>query len=72
MRRMKKMYTTKTLGEWGAELKKLNKAIAYLNEEYKTIQGVENKETVLATLKCVERRCDFIADTLITIEIPEL
>ncbi len=66
------MNTTKTLGEWGAELKKLNKAIAYLDEEYKTIQGVENKETVLTALKCVERRADFIADTLVMIEVPEL
>lgn len=66
------MNTTKTLGEWGAELKKLNKAIAYLDEEYKAISGVENKEMVLAALKCVERRAGFIADTLVTIEVPEL
>ena len=38
----------------------------------KTIQGVENKETVLTALKCVERRADFIADTLVMIEVPEL
>lgn len=66
------MNTTKTLGEWGVELKRLNKAIAYLNEKCETIQGVENKEALLTALKCVERRCDFIADTLITIKIPEL
>lgn len=66
------MDTTKTLGEWGAELKKLNKAIVYLNEEYKTIQGIENKEIVLTALKCVERRADFIADTLVMIGVPEL
>ena len=29
------MNTTKTLGEWGEDYKKLNKTIAYLNEEYK-------------------------------------
>ena len=28
------MNTTKTLGEWGAELKKLNKAITYLDGVY--------------------------------------
>lgn len=66
------MNTIKTLGEWGVELKKLNKAIEYLDEKYKAIPGVENKETVLTALKCVERRCDFIADTLVMIEIPEL
>lgn len=66
------MNTTKTLGEWGAELKKLNKAIAYLDEEYKTIQRIENKEIVLTALRCVERRADFIADMLVTIEVPEL
>lgn len=66
------MNTTKTLGEWRAELKKLNKAIAYLNEEHKTIQGVKNKEMILTALKCVERRADFIADTLVMIEVPEL
>ena len=56
----------------GSRIKRLNKAIAYLNEKYETIQGVENKKVLLTALKCVERRCDFIADTLITIEIPEL
>lgn len=66
------MNTTKTVGEWGAELKRLNKAIIYLDEEYKTIQGVENKETILTALKCVERRANFIADTLVTIEVSEL
>lgn len=66
------MNTTKTLGEWGAELKKLNKAIEYLDEKYKAIPGVENKEMVLTALKCVERRADFIADTLVMIEVPEL
>lgn len=66
------MNTTKTLGEWGAELKKLNKAIAYLNEEYKAIPGTENKEIVLTALKCVEKRHDIIVDTLIEIEVPDI
>ena len=66
------MNTTKTLGEWGAELKRLNKAIAYLNEVYKAIPGAENKETVLTALRCVEKRHDIIVDTLIEIEVPEL
>lgn len=66
------MNTTKTLGEWGAELKKINKAIAYLNEKYETIQGVENKEVLLTALKCVEKRHDFIVNTLVEIEVPEL
>ena len=66
------MNTTKTLGEWGAELKRLNKAIAYLREEYKAIPEAENKETVLTALKCVERRHNFIVDTLITIEVPDI
>ena len=66
------MNTTKTLGEWGAELKKLNKTIAYLNEEYKTIQGIENKETVLTALKCVEKRHDIIVEALIEIEVPDI
>lgn len=66
------MNTTKTLGEWGVELKRLNKAIAYLNEEYKTIQGIKNKETVLTALKCVEKRHDIIVDTLIEIEVPDI
>lgn len=66
------MNTTKTLGEWGAELKRLNKAIAYLNEEYKAISGAENKETVLTALRCVEQRHDFIVDTLIAIEVPDI
>lgn len=66
------MNTTKTLGEWGVELKKINKAIAYLREEYETIQGVENKETVLTALKCVEKRHDIIVDTLVEIEVPDI
>lgn len=66
------MNTTKTLGEWGAELKKINKTIAYLNEKYETIQGVENKEVLLTALKCVEKRHDFIVNTLVEIEVPEL
>lgn len=66
------MNTTKTLGEWGAELKRLNKAIAYLNEEYKAIAGAENKEAVLTALKCVEKRHDIIVDTLIAIEVPDI
>ncbi len=66
------MNTTKTLGEWGAELKRLNKAIAYLNEIYEAILGAENKETVLTALKCVEKRHDVIVDTLIEIEVPDI
>ena len=66
------MDTTKTVGEWGAELKRLNKAIAYLDEVYKAIPGTENKEIVLTALKCVESRHDIIVETLIEIEIPEL
>lgn len=66
------MNTTKTLSEWGAELKRLNKAIAYLNEEYETISGAENKEIVLTALKCVEKRHDIIVDTLIEIEVPDI
>ena len=66
------MNATKTLGEWGVELKKLNKAIAYLDEVYRVIPGTENKETVLTALKCIEKRHDIIADTLIEIEVPEL
>lgn len=66
------MNTTKTLGEWGVELKRLNKAIAYLNEEYKVISGTENKETVLTALKCVEQRHDLIIETLITINVPDI
>ena len=66
------MYTAKTLGEWGAELKRLNKAIAYLNAIYKVIPGTEDKEIVLTALKCVEKRHDIIVDTLITIEVPDI
>lgn len=66
------MNTTKTLGEWGAELKRLNKAIAYLNEEYKAVVGAENKEIVLTALKCVEKRHDIIVDTLVGIEVPDI
>lgn len=66
------MNTTKTLDEWEVELKSLNKAIAYLNEEYKAIAGAENKETVLTALKCVKKRHDFIVDTLVTIEVPDI
>lgn len=66
------MNTTKTLDEWEVKLKKLNKAIAYLREEYKAIAGAENKETVLTALKCVERRHNFIVDTSITIEVPDI
>lgn len=72
MERMKKMYTAKTLGEWGAELKRLNKAIAYLNGIYKVIPGTEDKEIVLTALKCVENRHDIIVDTLIEIEVPDI
>lgn len=66
------MNTTKTLGEWGAELKRLNKAIAYLNGVYKAIPGTENKETVLTALKCVEKRHDLIIETLTTINVPDI
>lgn len=66
------MNTTKTLGEWGAELKRLNKAIAYLDGVYKAIPGIEDKEIVLTALECVEKRHDIIVDTLITIEVLEL
>ena len=38
----------------------------------KVIPGTENKETVLTALKCIEKRHDIIADTLIEIEVPEL
>ena len=66
------MNTTKTLDEWGVELKKLNKAIAYLNEVYEAIVGDENKETVLTALKCVEKRHDIIVDTLVEIEVSNI
>lgn len=66
------MNTTKTLGEWGAELKRLNKAIAYLDGVYKAIPGIENKETVLTALECVEKRHDMIVDTLVEIEVPDI
>lgn len=66
------MNTTKTLGEWGAELKRLNKAIVYLNGIYKAILGTEDKEIVLTALKCVENRHDIIADTLFEIEVPDI
>lgn len=66
------MNTTKTLGEWRAELKRLNKAIAYLDEVYRAISGAENKETVLTALKCVKKRYDIIINTLIEIEVSEL
>lgn len=66
------MNTTKTLGEWGAELKRLNKAIAYLDGVYKAIPGIEDKEIVLTALECVEKRHDIIVDTLITINVPDI
>lgn len=66
------MNTTKTLGKWGAELKRLNKTIAYLDGIYKAIPGTEGKEIVLTALKCVENRHDIIADTLIEIEVPDI
>lgn len=66
------MGTTKTLGGWGAELKRLNKAIAYLNEVYETTSGVENKETVFTALKCVEKRHEIIVDTFAEVEVPDI
>ena len=66
------MNTTKTLGEWRAELKRLNKAIAYLDEVYRAIPETENKEIVFTVLKCVESRHDIILDTLVEIEVPKL
>lgn len=66
------MNTTKTLGEWEVELKKLNKAIAYLDGVYKTIPKTKDKEIVLTVLKRIEKRHDIIVETLITIEVPEL
>lgn len=72
MERIEKMNTTKIFGEWVVELKKLNKAIAYLNEKYETIQEVENKEALLTALKCVEQRHDLIIETLTTINVPDM
>lgn len=66
------MNTAKTLGEWGVELKRLNKAMVYLNGVYKAIPGTEDKEIVLTALKCVENRHDIIVDTLIEIEVPDI
>lgn len=66
------MNTIKTLGEWGVELKRLNKAIAYLNGVYEAIPGTEDKKIVLTALKCVEKRHDIIVDTLIEIEVPDI
>ena len=66
------MNTTKTLGEWGAELKRLNKAIAYLDGVYKAIPRTEDKEIVLTALQCVESRHDIIVDTLVEIEVPDI
>lgn len=56
----------------GSRIKRLNKAIVYLDGIYKAIPGTEDKEIVLTALQCVEKRHDIIVDTLITIEVPDI
>lgn len=66
------MDTTKTLGEWGAELNRLNKAISWLDEIYNKTDEVTEKQIILTALKCVEKRHELIADVLIAIEVPDI
>ena len=66
------MYTTKTLSQWVTELKELKETISWLDEIYKKTDGEHEKQTIFTALKCVEKRYDFIAKTLIEIEVPDI